>query len=234
MRYCEGLKEKYQFNISVEGEVCEYLYFLHIAKLINASPDARYKVNIICKKASPHDFVRRNQCIYTNKKGKYLIPYIHIQDIEDYQDENQQTKFKALLDEIRNTEKEHRVTYQLGYSNYTFELWMLLHVADMKYAVLNRDGYLKPINKYFKRKYNDIDKYKRRTEFQGILDEFITLESIFTAIKHAEEISIKNCTEGKKQESYKKFSFYFDNPDTSIHEIVKLIFNTCEVKNYKS
>lgn len=150
-------KQRYHFDISVEGEVCEALYFKHLAKLINESPLAKFKIDLNCRKASPHDFARRNECLYGDKKGKQVIPYMHIQDIEDCQSACQQAKFKALLDEIHNTERKHRITYQLGYSNYTFELWMLLHVADMTHSVLNRYAYLDPINRYFAKAYANLD-----------------------------------------------------------------------------
>ena len=34
----------------------------------------------------------------------------------------------------------------------------------------------------------------------------------------------------KIKENYKGFTFYRDNPDLSVHEVVQMIFDVCEVK----
>lgn len=83
------------------------------------------------------------------RKGNKKLPYIHVQDIEDYNSEFHRKKFYGMIDEMRDAEDEFRITYELGYSNYTFELWMLLHVADMNHAVLDRKAYLAPIRDKF-------------------------------------------------------------------------------------
>ena len=84
------------------------------------------------------------------------------------------------------------ISYRLWYSNYTFELWMLLHVADMTAGVANRAAYLRPINQYFKRKYSNLDEFKNALEFQRIPDGFITLDTVFDAVKRAERIVENN------------------------------------------
>lgn len=83
------------------------------------------------------------------RKGNKKLPYIHVQDIEDYNSEFHRKKFYGMIDEMRDAEDEFRITYELGYSNYTFELWMLLHAADMNHAVLDRKAYLAPIRDKF-------------------------------------------------------------------------------------
>ena len=162
-------------------------------------------------------------------RGKSL-PYLHIQDIEDYYDDDERKKFYALLDEIRKTETDFGISYALGYTNYTFELWMLLHVADMKAPVIGRTAYLAPINRHFHRSYTSLDQFKSESEFQGVLDEYVTLDSIRLAVKRAETIIAQNKADKKKCENYKKFCFFRDNPDVSVHEIIKIIFDVCGVK----
>ena len=63
-----------------------------------------------------------------------------------------------------------------------------------------------------------------------ILDEFVTLDSIIQAIRRAERIVEKNVVDRKVKETYKGVSFYRDNPDVSIHEVVQMIFDVCVVK----
>ena len=224
------MKQSRKFYISVEGVNCEKLYFEHLSNLINSSDTSKYKLAISPRVASPMDFAKRNvQHSKEAKKKDTKYPFIHIQDIEDYHDVTQKKKFRQLIDEIRKAEDEFKITYALGYSNYTFELWMLLHVADVDFSVGNRYSYLQLINTHFKRSYKKLDEYKSAEEFQGILDEFITLDSVFVAIDHAQVISERNKIQGK-QEEYRHFKFFQDNPDTTVHSVIKIIFDACKVR----
>ena len=223
-------KESRQFNISVEGINCEKMYFEHLAKLINSS-DSTYNLKVAPRKMSPMQYARRNayKPVATRKDNKKL-PYIHVQDIEDYYSEFHKNKFFGMIDEMRKAEREFGISYELGYSNYTFELWMLLHVADMDYSVQDRKAYLSPINRWFRRDFADLDEFKQEAAFQEILDEFVTLDSIRHAIRRAEKIVEQNAQAMKASENYRGLTFYHDNPDVSVHEVVRLIFEVCEVK----
>ena len=57
------------------------------------------------------------------RKGGRDLPYIHIQDIEDFYDADQKQKFYSVIDDMRKAEQEFRISYQLGYSNYTESNW---------------------------------------------------------------------------------------------------------------
>lgn len=224
-------KESRQFFMSVEGANCETLYFIHLAKLINSSERSTYKLKITPKVMKPYEFAKRNSYKPVEKKrSAKKLPYIHIQDVEDYYDDNLKEKFQRLINQIRDAEDKFNITYQLGYSNYTFELWMLLHVVDMTHSVDNRYSYLHSINRWFNRNYNKLDDYKKKDEFQRILDEYVTLDSVLDAVHRAEKIVSNNAAMNKKKENYKGIAFYRDNPDTSVHEVVKLIFEVCKLK----
>ena len=223
-------KESRQFNISVEGINCEKMYFEHLARLINSS-DSTYNLKVDPRKMSPMQYARRNAHKPVEKrKGNKKLPYIHVQDIEDYYSEFHRNKFFGMIDEMRKAEGEFGISYELGYSNYTFELWMLLHVADMDHSVQDRKDYLSLINRWFHRDFANLDKFKQEAAFQGILDEFVTLDSIKQAIRRAEKIVEQNAQDRKASENYRGFTFYHDNPDVSVHEVVRLIFEVCEVK----
>ena len=223
-------KESRQFNISVEGINCEKMYFEHLARLINNSNFNTYNLKISPRKMTPLEYAKRNaHKPHEKKKSGQSIPFIHIQDIEDFYDESQRTKFFGIIDEMRTAEETFHITYRLGYSNYTFELWMLLHVADMNHAVPNRKSYLPLINRWFARNYSDIDEFKHEKEFQQILDEYVSLNSVKQAINRAQQIVSLNAETGKTKENYKNVSFYQDNPDVSVHEIVQMIFDVCKV-----
>lgn len=226
----DGRKESRLFHISVEGVNCEKMYFDHLASLINVSGCNKYNAKVICKKADPESFAKRNSYFGVEKIGKRQLPYLHIQDIEDYYDSGQQKRFYALLDEIRKTESEFGIQYKLGYSNFTFELWLLLHVADMNHALTDRYAYLQDINRYFNRHYATLDDFKKHDEFQTILDQFVTLDSVRSAIKRAEHIVAENKAGQKICEHYKNFSFFRDNPDVTVHDVVKIIFDVCGIE----
>lgn len=180
---------------------------------------------------SPLEYAKRNAHKPVDKrKGNKKIPYIHVQDVEDYYDDFQRTKFYGMINEMRTAEDKFGICYKLGYSNYTFELWMLLHVADMVQAVQDRHSYLAPVNRRFHRNYKSIEEFKSHDEFQRILDEFVTLDSRKQAISRAEKIVQNNNREKKIKENYKGFTFYRDNPDISVHEVVQMVFDVCEVK----
>ena len=58
------------------------------------------------------------------RKGNKKLPYIHVQDIEDYNSEFHRKKFYGMIDEMRDAEDEFRITYELGYSNYTRKAYL--------------------------------------------------------------------------------------------------------------
>lgn len=222
--------ESRQFHMSVEGANCERLYFEHLAKLINSSDLHKYNLKIAPKPMSPLQYAKRTAYKPVDKRGGKNLPYIHIQDIEDYYDVEQRQKFYKIIDEMRTAERTFGISYRLGYSNYTFELWMLLHVADMTASATNRGAYLQPINQHFKRAYSSLDEFKNAVEFQRLLDEFITLDTVFDAVRRAERIVENNAKQSKNRISYHGVAFYPDNPDVTVHEVVQMIFDVCEVR----
>ena len=62
------------------------------------------------------------------------------------------------------------------------------------------------------------------------MNEFITLDAVLLAVSRAERIVKSNTAQEKIKETYRKVAFYRDNPDVTVHEVVKLIFDTCGVK----
>ncbi len=224
------MKESKRVYISVEGDVCELQYFEHLRDLINSCTEGKYKLNLSIKKKNPFAFVKANayKAIDTDSNNRPL-PFFHIQDIEDYSDEGLKKQFKALIDDMKKAEDEFKISTKLGYSNYTFELWMLLHVTEMTSPVSNRRLYLSHINKFFGRKYNGLDEYKEKDEFCDILQKYVTLGSIFKAIDRAKKICDLKQYPDRRCELYKKVKIYPDNPYTTVHEVVSKILDTCGI-----
>lgn len=225
------IKECLQYNISVEGENCELLYFEHLKKLINECEKAKYKVNFFIRAKTPSSFAKSRISIYTQKgkKSEGYVKFFHVQDIEDYYDKEQLNKFKLIIDDIEKTKKECNISsYDLAYSNYTFDLWMILHKYDLKTPVSNRFEYCTYINKGYKTKYTKIDEYKAVAEFTKILSS-ITLDDVITAIKRGHVIHNNHINNKDHIETYKKFNFYRDNPDMTIHIIIEKILEECKI-----
>lgn len=222
--------ESRQFYMSVEGVNCERLYFEHLAKLINLSGRNQYNLKISPKAMTPMQYAKRNAYRPVDQRNGKNLPYIHIQDIEDFYNAQLQQKFYGIIDEMRNAERTFGISYCLGYSNYTFELWMLLHIADMTSSVVNRAAYLQPINYYFHRNYSSLNEFKNADEFQKILDGFITLDTVFDAVRRAGQIVDNNVKQSKKKITYRGVTFFQDNPDVTVHEIVQMILDVCVVQ----
>lgn len=221
------MKESRTVFLSVEGKNCEVLYFEHLQKLINACPDSRFKVKFVIKpQIGPKSMVKRigHKPDDKDRSGK-VIPYMHVQDVEDYNSAVHKEKFENLLLEIHEIEHE----YILGYSNYTFELWLLLHVTDMKAGLGNRTQYLGLINRYFHRHFSSLDEYKSEGEFKKILGDYVTLDTVKMAIKRANAIRDENYELGRKRITKHEFTFYKDNPDTTVHSVVSKIFDICGI-----
>ncbi len=217
--------EKSTYSLTVEGE-CEKLYFEHLRELINECQNKKkqcvFKPDIKVK-ANPLSFARR----FSNLS----IPFFHIQDIEDYDDVFQRDKFQHLLLDIKSAKK--LVNYKLGYTNFSFDLWMCLHKIDVKVSRGHRKEYLHDINRAFNTKYQYIDEYKRENDFKSILNT-ISLDDIKKAIKRAKQI--RNINEqglsnipGQKKIEYCGFEYYCKNPDLNIQEVVEKILNECLV-----
>ncbi|MCD8119069.1 MAG: RloB family protein [Lachnospiraceae bacterium] len=223
-------KETRQIYMSVEGRNCETFYFAHLAELINQSGRNTYNLKIKSMVESPMSYAKRLAHKPTETMNRSGIPYFHIQDVEDYENEVFRGKFYGIIDEMEKAKKTFHIGYELGYSNYAFDLWMLLHVAgNINYTVTDRHAYLKLINRHFHRKYSRMDEFKKEEEFKKILEEFVTLDSVFQAIENARRIESVNVESGNKQENYKNYKFYHDNPATSVHEVVQMIMELCGV-----
>ncbi|SFG75502.1 RloB domain-containing protein [Sporolactobacillus nakayamae] len=107
------------FYFTVEGET-EKWYLEWLQKQINSNPDAKYKVFIDSKvEKSP---VKR-------VKSMSNISKIKITHLFDYESNSasHKTQFLRTLDSLKEASKLKQIKYRSGYSNLTFELWMVLH-----------------------------------------------------------------------------------------------------------
>ena len=209
------------YFLTVEGEN-EKWYFEHLQNLINHCDTAR-------RHASFHIVVAR---FPYNKVKSIPAPAkrkaFHIVDYESNCDEHIQ-EFKKVLDQLEEIKTWDKFDYRIGYSNYAFELWMLLHKTDQDLRVDHRKQYFWDINKLYGTKYNSLKRYKSEAEFKKVLRQ-IALEDVYRAIKNAEKLRQRHMDRKHTMLEYNGFAYFADNPDVTVHECVKRILKDCQVK----
>lgn len=136
--------ETNKYVLTVEGET-EQWYFLWLKDRINEIETKTKQVSMVVKvEQSPRSF-------YKGAIAKSTPEVIHICDVESGQ-KSDIDKFERILKEMREAKKQKNINYLLGYSNLTFELWMILHKMDFYPPVNDKTKYLSPIKKSFWRK----------------------------------------------------------------------------------
>ncbi len=209
-----------KYYLSVEGET-EKWYFEHLQNLINKNEDLPCKVKFNIK--IENSITSRAKTITSPYGGKIF----HICDYESNEDCHTE-KFNKVLAELNNVKKIKRnLVFKLGYSNYSFDLWMILHKKQQIGPVSHRRQYINGINKAYNENFQFIDEYKNEDNFKKILSN-IELKDVKFAIKNANEIrklneqhSIKTCR------TYGDFKYFTDNPDLTINECVEQILKEC-------
>lgn len=221
-------RQKETFILNVEGEVCEKLYFEHLRDLINQEEKRKKECVLIIKvKESPVNVVRNNSQIRNQ--------FFHIQDVEDYSEDQQKEKFHKLINDVVQANQQAKSNkspgYKLGYTNFSFDLWICLHKGDMNFSVQHRKKYITYINRYYNTSYQFIDEYKNQSEFSKILSN-IRLEDVKNAIRRGKMIRNNNDTNNsvsanQKKIQYRTYTFYSENPDLDLFEVVEIIMNKC-------
>lgn len=212
------LTQKYTFT--VEGET-EQWYFNWLMAQINACPERSYNVSIDARKQqSPAKF-------YKGTTKKATPEAFHICDIESNEPVHVE-KFQKILSEMKDAKTDKDILYHLGYSNYTFELFIILHKRNCNGPFSHRSQYLAPVNLTFDERFEDLDHYKQENNFKRCLSK-LSLDDVKAAVKRAEIISSNNEKDKKVLMQFKGYKYYRDNPALSIHEAVKRILTECGV-----
>ena len=215
------MKEKRKYYFSVEGET-EKLYLKRLQSIINNTLESQYNVDLYSKiEKDPCSYVKQLSIINKTK-------VIHIIDKESEIPLHKE-EFKKSLDKMKEAEKLKKIEYQLAYSNFTFELWLILHKCDCFNSLNNRKDYLSYINKVYNKNFQSLKDYKKEENLKKILDE-LNIDDVKNAVIRAKLITEKNFQEKKgKKEEYKGYIFYNENPSLSIHEIIEQILKDCKL-----
>ena len=212
-------KENRTYYFSVEGET-EQWYLEWLQRKINEEPSARYTVKLDSKiQKDPLSRVKRMTIV-----GKTEITHIF-----DYESGEAiyEKQFKTVLERMKaaqNTGKN--IKYQLGYSNFTFELWMILHRADCNVTLMHRRQYLRPLNRAYGENFENLDQYKREYNFKRVLGK-LTLDNVRQAVCRSKVIMQKNEEMGYRLQEYKGYKYYKENPSLTLWEQIERILAEC-------
>ncbi|MGE5391128.1 MAG: RloB domain-containing protein [Deltaproteobacteria bacterium] len=210
--------QKYYFT--VDGET-EQWYFDWLQNQINAEPVSKYTVTLDCAIQDPK---KRAKSLVITKKT--IIT--HICDYES-NDDVHTAHFQTVLDRMKESRAlGKQIDYKLGYSNFTFELWIALHKIDCCGCLDHRKQYLAPINRGFSENFRSLDEYKRESNFKRVLEQ-LSLEHVKIAINRSENIMKSNEDNGLTIIEYKGYKYYRENPSLSIWEVVKQILTDCQL-----
>lgn len=172
-------KECLKYHFTVEGET-EKWYLEWLQKQINLAPDTvRYVDFQIKVEQNPFSFAKRVNPLSVSD-------VIHVCDIEGKEEEFR-NKFQNVLINLKKSRESARVKYDLAYSNFTFELWMILHKQDCNGSLSDRTQYLRHINRAYSESFSSLDEYKEESKFKKCLLQ-LNLDNVKQAITRAERI----------------------------------------------
>jgi len=120
------------------------------------------------------------------------------------------------------------IRYVLGYSNFTFELWMILHKYPCNKILADRTQYLEFINKAYNENFKSLKKFKNEKEFHRILSN-LTLDDVINAVNRAKAIMLDKSNNGLTEKNYKGYKYYVDNPSLSIYKSIEKILTACKL-----
>ena len=213
------LTNKYYF--SVEGET-EQWYLEWLQDLINNTEESVCKVSIDCP-------VKKNPLKHA--KSLTVTRKIEIYHFFDYESD-EPIHVQGFQDAMDNMKKAgqlgKQIKYKSGYSNFTFDLWIILHMIDCNTSYAHRKQYITSINRAFGEKFENMDEYKHENNFKRCLSK-MDLSNVIDAIKRAGNIMQRNQENGYTLLQYKGYRYYKENPSLSAGEAIEKILSDCKL-----
>lgn len=200
------------YIIGCEGANQEKLYFEKIQEIVNSIEERTY--DLLFDFAEP--FGGDPKCV-VERAVKKSIGKMNKAAVFDY--DGKKEKYEEAID----LAMDKQIT--LGYTNYCFDLWLILHKEDYICSVNSSDGYIEELRRVYGLK--DNANVKKRDQVKAILEK-INLEDIKAAIRRAEMIVASNL-EKEANKTMKEYEYY-DNPDTQMHEMLKSVFSKTGIK----
>lgn len=213
------ITKKYYF--SVEGET-EHWYLKWLQDLINHTEHAAYKVSIDCS-------VKKNPLKYV--KSLTVVSKVEVYHFFDYESDEEihVQRFKDTMDNMKKAQNlGKQIEYKSGYSNLTFDLWMILHRISCNASFSHRKQYISAINKAYNEKFQDMDEFKEENNFKRCLKK-LQISDVNHAINQAKRIMQKNKDSGYNLLQYKGYKYYKENPSLMVWEAIEKILADCEL-----
>lgn len=214
-------KNTLKYYFSVEGET-EQWYLEWLQDQINNAPEAGSKVSF--NKQIQKDPLKR-------AKSLAIMDKVEIWHLSDYEssEEVHVKQFRETMDRMADTKRlKKQITYKFGYSNFTFDLWIILHKMDCRGSFAHRKQYITPINKAYDESFENMDELKQEANFKRCLKK-LTLADVIEAINRAKTIMDLNEKNGYTLHQYRGYSYYTENPALMIWEIIEKILVDCEL-----
>ena len=214
-------KRTLKYYFSVEGET-EHWYLEWFQNQINNAPEAASKVSF--NKQIQKDPLRRAKSLAITDK----VEIWHLSDYES-SEEVHVKQFRETMDRMAATKSlKKQITYRFGYSNFTFDLWIILHKMDCRGSFLHRKQYITPINNAYNENFENMEEFKREANFKRCLKK-LTLRDVVEAVKRAKAIMEINKQNGYTLHQYRGYSYYKENPSLMIWEIIEKILKDCQL-----
>lgn len=214
-------KSTLKYYFSVEGET-EKWYLDWLQDVINKNPAAGSRVSFNCQ-IQQNPLKRAKSLTITDK-----VEIWHLSDYES-DEEVHMKQFTETMDRMAETKDlKKQITYKFGYSNFTFDLWIILHKMDCRGAFSHRRQYITPINKAYEESFENMDEFKREANFKRCLMR-LSLEDVISAVNRAKAIMKINAQNGYTLHQYKGYSYYKENPSLMLWEIIEKILVESEL-----
>lgn len=214
-------KENRTYYFSVEGET-EQWYLEWLQRTINSNSSAKYTVKLDSK-------IQKDPL--ARAKGLTVLSRTEITHVFDRESEEtvHTLQFQTTLDRMKAAQNIGKnIKYQLGYSNFTFELWLILHKVNCNGMLVHRRQYLTLLNQAYGEKFEDLHQYKHEDNFKRVLSK-LTLDDVRQAIQRSKAIMRNNQNSGYVLQQYKGFKYYKENPSLSIWESIEKILTDCQL-----
>lgn len=208
--------KKYYF--SVEGET-EYWYLKWLQELLNSCEEAACKVSLNCS-------VEKDPLKYV--KSLQIVSRTEVYHLSDYESDEpiHVTQFLTTMDRMKKAEKLKQIDYRFGYSNLTFDLWMVLHKQDYSATCTHRKQYVNFINSAYGEHFENMDQYKHENNFKRCLKQ-LTLSDVILAVERSKKIMERNQKNGYVLQRYKGYTYYKENPSLEIWKAIEKILIDC-------
>lgn len=152
----------------------------------------------------------------------------HFFDYESDEDIHAQ-RFKDAMDTMKKAQLlGKQIIYKSGYSNFTFDLWIILHMANCNSSYTHRKQYITAINKAYHEKFQDMDEFKKEDNFKRCLKK-LQISNVIAAVDRAKNIMRKNSENGYILHQYKGYKYYKENPSLASWEAIEKILTDCKL-----